>query len=279
MLLFRYFGSHAFETLRDNLLKTAAVATLNDPFELLYQLTGVMTPAKAKRYFKRRIKSDDFFHLAQQHNPAIKSKKDLKQFAGANQDKLIGNLVSSYSRLKAEGFVEKMAERSMRVICFSDCTVESLDEILIWSHYANKHTGIRIGFEFPEGIKYPFKVIPIDYRKERVALNLSEGADSIQVQNAMLETIKVKSIAWKYECEHRLITVPDFCELKLVQNNEPAHFFRFKRDWVKFVDFGVRTSTKEIQIMKEFLQKEYPSVQLRKAVFHSTDYALKYQAV
>lgn len=247
MLLFRYFGSHAFETLRDTFLKTATVGSLNDPFELLYQLTGSMTPAKAKLHFKRRVKSDDFFHLAQQHNPAIKSKKDLKRFIAVNRDKLINNLVTSYSRLKADGFVEQMAERSMRIVCFSDSAVESLDEILIWSHYAHKHTGVRIGFEFPDGITFPFKIIPIIYRKERVALNLSEGADSVHVKKNMEEMIKVKSIAWQYEREHRLITSPELCVVKPVQNSESAHFFGFERNWVKKVDFGVRTPTSDIQ--------------------------------
>ena len=155
-----------------------------------------MTPAKAKRHFKRRTKSDEFFYLARLQNPTIKSKKDLKIYLAANRDALIKNWMSSYPRLKAENTVEQMAERSMRVVCFSESTVEPLDEIMIWSHYANKHQGIRIGFEFPEGIKFPFKIIPIDYRKQRVALNLSEGMDSDQAKTAMQDMIKVKSIAW-----------------------------------------------------------------------------------
>jgi hypothetical protein len=71
MLLFRYFGSHALETLQDNLFKTATVSSLNDPFELLYQLTGEMTFAKAKRNLKQRIKSDQFLASVQLHNPTV----------------------------------------------------------------------------------------------------------------------------------------------------------------------------------------------------------------
>jgi hypothetical protein len=152
-----------------------------------------------------------------------------------------------------------------------------LDEIMIWSHYANKHQGIRIGFEFPEGIKFPFKIIPIDYRKQRVALNLSEGMDSDQAKTAMQEMIKVKSIAWQYEKEHRLITSPDFCEFRRIQNGEYAHFFSFTREWIKHVDFGVRSSPTEIQNIKDLLKEKYKDVQARRAVFHSSEYALNYE--
>ncbi|MGD0252177.1 MAG: hypothetical protein ABSC01_05725 [Verrucomicrobiota bacterium] len=100
MLLFRYFGSHILETLQDNLLKAATISSLNDPFELLYQLAGTMTVAKAKRHLKQRIKTDQFFAVAQLHNPAIRTKKDLKRFIAANRDSIVKNLASSYPHVR-----------------------------------------------------------------------------------------------------------------------------------------------------------------------------------
>jgi hypothetical protein len=279
MLLFRYFGSHALETLQGNLLKAATISSLNDPFELLYRLAGTMTVAKAKHHLKQRIKTDQFFAVAQLHNPAIKTKKDLKRFVAANRDSLVKNFASGYSQLKAEKLVGSMSDRSLRVVCFSESTVDQLDEILIWSHYADKHKGARIGFEFPDGITFPFKVVQVDYRKERIVLNLSEGLGSDHVKVALTEMLKVKSLAWKYEREYRLITSPKFCVSKQLQTGETADFFPFKREWVKCVDFGVRTASEEIQTMQELLRKAYPNVQLRKAVFHPSDYALEYEPV
>jgi hypothetical protein len=238
-----------------------------------------MTAAKAKHHLKQRIKTDQFFDVAQLHNPAIRTKKDLKRFVAANRNSIVKNLTTTYSQLKAENLVESMSDQSLRVVCFSESTVNRLDEILIWSHYADKHKGARIGFEFPDGITFPFKVVQVDYRKERIVLNLTEGLGSDHVMTALIEMLKVKSLAWKYEREYRLITSPRLCVCKQLQTGEPADFFPFKREWVKCVDFGVRTSLKEIQTMEEFLQKEYPNVQLRKAVFHPSDYALDYEPV
>jgi len=108
---------------------------------------------------------------------------------------------------------------------------------------------------------------------------LSEGLGSDHVKVALTEMLKVKSLAWKYEREYRLITSPKFCVSKQLQTGETADFFPFKREWVKCVDFGVRTASKEIQTMQELLRKAYPNVQLRKAVFHPSDYALEYEPV
>src|ERR1700733_13708516 len=99
MLLFRYFGSHALDVLRDSHLKTATVSSLNDPFELLYQLTGTMTTAKAKRYLKKRIHSDDFFATAQFCNPTIRSKKRFKEVYGCKSGENCAKFSFSFSSI------------------------------------------------------------------------------------------------------------------------------------------------------------------------------------
>jgi hypothetical protein len=281
MLLFRYFGSHALETLRASLFKTATVSSLNDPFELLYRLKGTMTTAKAKRHLKQRLKTQDFFAAAQAQNAAIKTKRDLKKFMANNRGKIVNNLVSNYPKLKAETLLEgeMFADRTLRVVCFSESNVDRLDEILIWSHYANKHSGMRIGFEFPDGLKFPFKIIPVEYRQERVGLDLTDGLEIDHVKTALMETIKVKSLAWKYEREYRMVTSPQLCVKRPVQNGADADFIGFKKEWVKYVDVGLRASQQEIQTMKQLLGKEYPEVQLRRAVLHATDYALDYESI
>lgn len=276
MLLFRYFGSHGLETLQQSLLKTATVSALNDPFELLYQLTGSMTMSKAKRQLNQRIKSDGFLAMARNYNPRIKTRRDLKKFMANNRGKIARNLVANYSDLRAENFAED-ADRILRIVCFSEATVDRLDEILIWSHYANKHQGVRIGFEFPDEIEFPFKIIPVQYQKERVALDLTQGLHAPHVKEAIGNNVKVKSLAWEYEREHRMLASPKFCTRKQLQNSEFADFVPFKKEWVRHVDMGVRASQKDIQAMKEFLLREYPTVQLRLSSFHSTDYALEYR--
>ena len=80
--------------------------------------------------------------------------------------------------------------RQHGVLCFS------LDRgnPLLWSHYADKHRGLALGFDVDEGISRP-----IIYRSTRPAL----GTKADQIANALLFT---KYEDWRYEQEIRIYT-------------------------------------------------------------------------
>ena len=139
MLLFRYFGSHGFETFRDARLKASRISTFNDPFECMYRIVGEMTIGKANEYIKSRIHSPVFAALVRQKVPAIKSKNDLRRFVGASRSKAAKHLVDNYELIKNKTSEEREAimDASLRVICFSESTAKPIDEILMWSHYAD----------------------------------------------------------------------------------------------------------------------------------------------
>jgi Protein of unknown function (DUF2971) len=174
---------------------------------------------------------------------------------------------------------EELVDTCMRVICFSADDVKTLDEILMWSHYASKHYGLRIGFEFPEGIKHPFMIVPIDYREKRVEADLSYGSKIEAMTAALEESAKVKSLAWRYENEYRLITMPELCRAREMPDSTIEHFLDFKREWVKRVDFGVRCPQAEIQRVIGLLKSDYPHVVFRRADFHKSEYALEYKEI
>jgi hypothetical protein len=172
----------------------------------------------------------------------------------------------------------EILDTELRAACFSDHSrVALLDEILLWSHYANKHKGIRIGFEFPEGIKEPFEIFPMVYQKDRVKVNLSFWEDIEIVNRALEECAKTKSESWQYEHEFRLLTKTFNCEPREFKNPDSIeHFLQFNREWVKSVDFGVLCPEPEIQRVVGLLKTDYPKVITRKAQFHKTEYALEY---
>ena len=179
----------------------------------------------------------------------------------------------------------QIIDREHRAICFSDPSkVKKPGELLLWSHYADKNKGIRIGFEFPDGLGEPFEIIEIIYQKNRpvVVFFPSPEADKHTIK-AIEEAAKVKSIAWEYEGEFRLRTRIDLCEKReLTKCHAPAveeHFLGFKREWVKSVDFGVFCPDIEIQRVVDLLKTDYPNVIPRKAEMHKTEYAFEYKQV
>jgi hypothetical protein len=152
-----------------------------------------------------------------------------------------------------------------------------LDEILLWSHYAKMHEGFRIGFEFPEAIKFPFKIFKIVYQEKRFEIDLAQGITNPTIGQAIVDSAKVKSTAWKYENEYRMLTHPECCEPREMPNLKTECFLAFERAWVKVVDFGVRCPEQEVVRIVDLVKREYHGqVICRRAIFHKLEYALEY---
>lgn len=281
MLLHRYFGSHAFETLKEAKLKTTRITSFNDPFEFLFVTTGKFTAPIARKYVLSRLKDPEFLQIVAHNFPGLRTAKNPNKFLEKNTPLIVANFVKNSDSIMQLPFKmrEEMADRSTRIVCFSNSSINPLDEILLWSHYAKMHEGIRVGFEFPKDIKFPFKIYKVDYREKRLVIDVSQGLSDQSLGQAVVDSAKVKSLAWKYEDEYRLITHPDFCEHRTMPDSKQECFLAFEREWVKSIDFGVRCPEKEIELMLDLLKTDYPKIVRRKAVFHKTEYALEYEMI
>jgi hypothetical protein len=282
MLLHRYLGSHAYETLKDAKLKTSRISSFNDPFEFLFCATGNMTAKKAREYILSRRHHPDFLQTAARHIPGLLVNRKAGKILDKRLPQMIASMVANFERFKNVALENRisLSDEIMRVICFSDPKVKLLDEILIWSHYAKKHEGIRIGFEFPDGNKHQFEISKIKYQEKRIEVDFSNGFSSETVGHALVESAKIKSLAWQYENEYRLLSTPRRLEMRTMADSTVEYFLGLKRDWVKSVDFGVRCPQAEIHRILDLLKTDYPkNVLRRKAEFHKSEYALEYKEI
>jgi hypothetical protein len=123
-----------------------------------------------------------------------------------------------------------------------------------------------------------FKVFQVKYSEKRLVIDVSQGMSDLSLGQSVIESAKMKSVAWKYEDEYRLMTHPDFCERRMVNSKEEC-FLAFDRKWVKAIGFGVRCPDNEIKRVLALIRKDYSQVKCRKAVFHKTEYALEYETI
>ena len=100
------------------------------------------------------------------------------------------------------------------ITCFS----KKSDEILMWSHYANKHTGFCVEYDFSKCTNWAalITLFPVIYSKNRPHFPMSifeqsnnfkditvkEGNDSII---SLIRLLLIKSDIWRYEEEWRII--------------------------------------------------------------------------
>lgn len=263
-LLYRYFGSHAFKSLRDCELMTSRIGKLNDPLDFKYRVTGTMTDRKCLALICRFSKKPKSYWESRPSQLEVERSK-----------------VRKYHQSFAEAAKPENLERGYRVVCFSSSTVTKRNEILLWSHYANKHRGVRIGFTFPANLRDPFQLYKVKYRKQRLPLDATKGADGIaQIEKVFRECQYRKSTAWSYESEHRGIA-----HLSAARSPEKRRvegrklFVKIEPGWVQSVDFGLNCPAKEKARIIDLLKRCYPHVKCREAKPHKSAYALTFTPV
>jgi hypothetical protein len=102
--------------------------------------------------------------------------------------------------------------RANGIVCFS----ANWTNPVLWAHYANKHSGLALGFDLPVG-----QTLAVDYQEKRSAFALSGPVSDLpdKVRDQLLRT---KFKHWEYEAERRLI-VP----LEAAQKEGNLYFLPF----------------------------------------------------
>jgi hypothetical protein len=98
------------------------------------------------------------------------------------------------------------------ILCFS----RIWSNPLLWSHYADKHQGIAIGFDVPDGDIYN----PVQYRRIRLPAPSGRELVGSDVDDLLL----TKFSAWRYESEHRC-----FCRLADSIEKDGLYFEPFSK--------------------------------------------------
>ena len=125
---------------------------------------------------------------------------------------------------------------------------EPYKQVLMWSHYTNKHQGICIKYKFPvtydlyKQWKEPIWLERVEYKNKFYLENLGKAKD-LSITDAFF----TKNSVWKYENETRLL----FYDNK----NKKKHIgLDIKEDWISDIYFGVNCSSEYKKAVKECLK-------------------------
>ncbi|MDO6738009.1 DUF2971 domain-containing protein [Wenyingzhuangia sp. 2_MG-2023] len=122
----------------------------------------------------------------------------------------------------------KKYKEEIRITSFSEC----YKNILMWSHYGEKHTGLSIGFS-TELNKRDFN--RVDYKKEIIPKPFDADGDEKNNLEAINYWLYTKSKDWGYEKEIRFI------------NSDKTEFLTFNPKIIKEVYFGLKVSSEKIK--------------------------------
>ncbi len=137
------------------------------------------------------------------------------------------------------------------------CMSKINDSTLMWSHYADKHRGVCLGFKVPT-MSGPTITVEVKYEDEIKPLQ-----HSFETSGTSVRWMCCKSKVWEYENEVRLIDV---------LNNG---VFPFHKSNLCEIYFGVTTPQEEIDALKAIIkQKDYPISNSGKMYINKYDFKL-----
>ena len=99
------------------------------------------------------------------------------------------------------------AAQTLGLLCFS----EAIQDPVVWSHYADSHRGIALGFVFGHGEN----VFPVRYERERAQLDYKvlTSSDTGGLFRGLEQGFTTKAPSWSYEKEHRIFVRLDSCQM------------------------------------------------------------------
>jgi len=125
------------------------------------------------------------------------------------------------------------------IICFS----EEIHDPVLWSHYAEKHQGIALGFD----VFQDDTLIRIKYPDVRPTFDVI-GFGSMTVDDAksmIWDILSSKAPSWKYEKEHRV-----FVDLASSRTANGQYFHKIPPDCLKQVVLGICCTTTDGEVQQ-----------------------------
>lgn len=214
-IIYKYCSLNAAESIiKTNTIKFSDPASFNDPFDCDVDLLEFKLPNKLDEH----------------------TIYELETIKGIFQ-----NYLGFDDLIKKEGFIEKMYRKAQiekvkgaRVSCFS--LIEN--NILMWSHYADKHKGICLEFDSDLTSHGFTNLAEEDISEGEVGYTEYEKTNYLS-SNRIFAVSKIflcKSNIWSYEKEFRLITL-----------NKKPELQEFKKSFLKSVYFGLNMMPSEIK--------------------------------
>lgn len=273
-MLYRYFKSHALETLESGQLMLGKISEFNDPFEFLFLPDRTPSLPDVASVLQERLKDPLFGAKVRAAFPGI---SDAELARIVFQPSMIQHMAGRIGAAGDSMLDSRTAfcDRFIRIGCFATST-EPAHEMLMWSHYTNGHSGWRIGFELPKQIPGVYTLDAVSYSEKRVSVSTSGSSYDAAMERNLSIALRTKSVAWSYEAEHRLVAKLSSLIERDLGSGKMAHFLPFDPAHVLRVDCGIRSDPVVNKRISELVAQQYPNAKVYTADFHSTEFNIRY---
>lgn len=233
--IYKYFRINQFlyDTLISNQLYFSSLHQFNDPYDCYLSLFDKISEDDFKVYLKNSNVPEDIMN------------KYLDAFNKKGQE-FVAPFVDAY-----KGFIDYHG------IC---CFTKGKDNMLLWSHYADSHKGVCLGFDYDLMIKKFPQYDEVEYSDVPFYFDIKNVDESIA------KTILRKSTDWKYEEEIRFI----------MERSKTVGFFQ---EALTEVNFGARCSKRDMMNIQYLVSKlNYPNCAFNTSFINTKKYQVEFEA-
>ena len=152
--------------------------------------------------------------------------------------------------------VKNKISETTGILCFS----ATWKNPVLWGHYAEKHTGICLGFEVPEGlcnkINYVDSRLKFPYGFDQPS---AQKLSQIERREFMQKVIYTKFSHWSYEEEYRMWLKPEYTDDELIFTGFDSAQLKLRK-----VIVGIKSSV-TYRDVSEYLGSSLSEVKIFKA--------------
>lgn len=199
--------------------------------------------------------------------PSFQTTKEIRRKFYSEQQKAIPELVDVPQNI-IEAFSDELTELETKTAFKSSLenTLESVgicsfsgnnDDILLWSHYTNGHTGFCLEFDIRSGDSFFSRAIRVNYKKMYPSINIYE--DKKWMQNILL----TKSNRWEYEAEWRILKY------------DGPGVEQFPETSLSAVILGCQMPEKDKDIIRNLVSRRGSKVQIKEARIKEYEFGLE----
>jgi hypothetical protein len=248
---------------KDREIRISNLSQLNDPFEA----TPWINPPN-KESILQKFSDPTFLETATEFlldKGLIQKASDTAPYLQEKREEFATNLLDQASKNPIFTDPKRIQDEfSGEFGCTSFSRVPS--EILMWSHYAEKHQGFVLGFSnLIFGEEYPREVIYSSHRIEYSDLFHSATRDYL-----FFKILRTKSLKWSYEEELRSVLPWSIC----YQKKDGYFYHSFPATELKCIIFGSRCPAKFKSELIHEMETNYPHAKIYEVGINSYRYRL-----
>ncbi len=271
MVLYKYLSCSLIKVIQNAQMRYTQFAEFNDPFEMKPNINKISTDEDMKRFVGENLKDYEGVLAFLEEKGGLDHKEVFYEIISGMK-----NLTPVFMPLIREP-IEKTFNEKIGVLCLT----ESKDSLLMWAHYADRHTGYVIGFDSKDkwfncriGENDELRDLrKVEYMEKRPALTLHDTYSK--------DVFFSKSKEWAYEKEWRIIKPLDTASYTEPRHPYPVCLFSFPRQLVKEVILGCMMSDENKNNILKILSEntEYKDVAVYQSELDKEEYKLNLKRI